>query len=345
MRLLYLIGNGFDLHVGLHTAYTEFLQYYLKQPVPDSLDNVGQRYIKRLKEDIQGNITLWSDLEIQYGKHMSKLGTIGSAVHSLEEELDIINDDIREKLSAYIAKEDEKSIFAEKAKKRFLEDIVKPEAHLRDYEKVEIQQRKNNSNWYRTANIIDFVTFNYTRTIEHLLGNTPLDNAGYRINEPVHVHGYHNQRMILGVNDISQIENEQLRKLTYATDVLVKSDNNHAYGVLHTDECNSLISNAQLICCYGLSFGDTDKMWWQKVCNELRNRSEIIIILFVYISDIPDYSNSGHKLQQRMRQIKDVFLAKGGIEEPDKHKLAQRVFVTINDPIFNVKIDDRSPMD
>ena len=69
----------------------------MAQPIPFELDDVAQRYIKRLKEDINDNIILWSNLELRFGQHMSQ--------H--EEELDIINDDIREKLSVFIGQEED----------------------------------------------------------------------------------------------------------------------------------------------------------------------------------------------------------------------------------------------
>lgn len=344
MRILYLIGNGFDLHVGLKTAYPDFLKYYLTQPLPNDTDEVGQRYIKRLKADIKDNIHLWSDLELQYGKHMSKLGSMGSAVHTLQEELDIINDDLREKLSAYIEKEDKQSYFTEDARKVFLEDAVKPYKHLRDFEQTDINNRRKN-NWQGTVDSVDFITFNYTRTLEHLLGKTPITVGGFEIHEPEHVHGYYDQRMILGVNDASQIENNELKRLAYAIDTLVKADNNHSYGIAHTNHCDSLIRNAQLICCYGLSFGDTDKMWWKKICGELRRRGDLYIVLFAYEPNMPNYANNGHKRELKMRQIREDFLTKGSISDHDKRILSERIFVSFNDPCFNIQIDDRSPME
>ena len=344
MKILYLIGNGFDLHVGLKTAYPAFLKYYLAQPLPDAIDEVGQRFIMRLKNDIQNNIQLWSDLEFRYGKHMSQIGGMGKAVYTLQEELDIINDDIRENLSAYIAEQDRRSFFAENARKTFLDDVVKPYSHLRDFEITEINIHRSNS-WRTTTDVVDFITYNYTRTLEHLIGKTPVITNGFEVHEPVHVHGYYDQRMIFGVNDASQIENDELKKLTYATDTLVKSDNNHSYGVSHTNNCDSLISNAQLICCYGLSFGETDRLWWRKVCEELMRRGDLIIILFSYEPNLPNFANNGHKLQNKMRQKRDEFLTKGGISDPEKRNLEQRIYVSINDIIFNLMVDDRTPME
>ena len=51
-----MIGNGFDIHLGLATSYQEFLQYYLKQSMPD-IGEVGKRYIKRLNDDLRVNLS------------------------------------------------------------------------------------------------------------------------------------------------------------------------------------------------------------------------------------------------------------------------------------------------
>ena len=60
---------------------------------------------------------------------------------------------------------------------------------------------------------------------------------------------------------------------------------------------------------------------------------------------MPSYANHGPKLQDKMRQQVDFFLKQGGIEEPTRRNLQQRVFVSFNDPIFNFRIDDRTPIE
>lgn len=339
-----MIGNGFDVNVGLHTSYPEFLNYYLKQLPSTGIDEVGQRYIKRIKTEIKNDLLRWSDFELVYGKYMSELGKMGSDVHPLDEELEIINDDIREKLSAYIANEDRHSFFAENAKKQFLESILKPEIFLRDYEMNDINNKRNNI-WNRSKNTIDFITFNYTKTIEHLLDKNHQQFSGYNINEPVHVHGYYDNRMILGVNDVSQINNEELKKNAYALDTLVKSRCNHVYGVGHTDKTTMLITNAQLLCTFGLSFGDTDKIWWQQICQQFIHRNDLMVIIFWYVNDFPDFSNGGPKLQRIINEVKDMFLSKGGIGKGDLGIFRNRVYVAINKPIFNFRVDDRTPLE
>ena len=119
----------------------------------------------------------------------------------------------------------------------------------------------------------------------------------------------------------------------------------HTYGDNHTKTCKNLIKNAHLICCYGLSFGDTDKMWWESICEAMMNNGDIITVLFSHSDRTIDFANAGHKLERLRRRIKDQFLSKGGLKEPAKQSVSERIYVSITDPIFNIQIDDRTVVD
>ena len=56
-RIAFLIGNGFDLNIGLATRYDQFCKHYLKEHSEDFL-------AKSMKTDMK----LWSDLELALGK-------------------------------------------------------------------------------------------------------------------------------------------------------------------------------------------------------------------------------------------------------------------------------------
>jgi hypothetical protein len=338
MRILYLIGNGFDLNVGLKTSYPSFLDYYMKQPLPPEIDEFGQECIVRLKDSIKNNISLWSDLELQFGKFTSKLGIANTSEHTVLDELDFISDDLRENLSRYIAGEDNKIVFSEESKQKFIECISKPEDYFRDYEKDAVKKLKRRVG-QTTPNEIDFVSFNYTRTIENLIGDKKVIISGIGVNLPVHVHGYYDERMIFGVNDESQIDNEVLRNDEDAKEVLIKSQNNHTYAVGHTNKVQELINSAQLICVYGLSLGETDKYWWQQICTQLQQRNDLIVLLFWHFDRVGDYSNSGPKLNREKRKIVKRLLGFGRIDSVNKNN-EERVFVSINAPIFDFLVEN-----
>ena len=60
MNILFLIGNGFDINVGLNTRFRDVLKSYLKESNEDPR-------IQKLKKDIDRNFENWADFEKQMG--------------------------------------------------------------------------------------------------------------------------------------------------------------------------------------------------------------------------------------------------------------------------------------
>ena len=87
MKILHILGNGFDINLGLPTEYSEFYEYYDKQ-------SSNSESIHKLKKHINQNFKNWADLELALGKYSSKVET--------ENEFDLIIDDIRDNLAEYL---------------------------------------------------------------------------------------------------------------------------------------------------------------------------------------------------------------------------------------------------
>lgn len=64
MRITFLIGNGFDLNLGLKTRYTDFYPYYCDMP------SHRHRQIARFRELLKqtGSHPLWADFEKALGE-------------------------------------------------------------------------------------------------------------------------------------------------------------------------------------------------------------------------------------------------------------------------------------
>ena len=83
MNVLYLIGNGFDLRLGLPTRYADFLEFY-KGQTPQLGDGHSQREeaIKKYKERFFAEMAeregrgeeQWKDLEIARGEFTTAFG-------------------------------------------------------------------------------------------------------------------------------------------------------------------------------------------------------------------------------------------------------------------------------
>lgn len=69
MRILYIIGNGFDISLGMKTGYPDFYRYYLSFSSKDD-------DITKLKDCIKDNkYETWADLEIGLGKYTSSISS------------------------------------------------------------------------------------------------------------------------------------------------------------------------------------------------------------------------------------------------------------------------------
>lgn len=59
MKHLYIIGNGFDIHTGLHTRYVDF-RLWLEDNYPFIFENMQATY--------DMDVEWWNDFEVQLGK-------------------------------------------------------------------------------------------------------------------------------------------------------------------------------------------------------------------------------------------------------------------------------------
>ncbi|MEB2787271.1 AbiH family protein [Algoriphagus persicinus] len=70
MNILFLIGNGFDLNLGMNTRYADFYEYYNKYIKSSSPK------VLTLKNEISENLQNWSDLELALGQYSSNWGSL-----------------------------------------------------------------------------------------------------------------------------------------------------------------------------------------------------------------------------------------------------------------------------
>ena len=68
MNILFFIGNGFDLKVGLKTSFKHVLKAYLQELTSD------EKIIK-FKETIKRDFENWSDFESYMGEYTEEIGT------------------------------------------------------------------------------------------------------------------------------------------------------------------------------------------------------------------------------------------------------------------------------
>lgn len=135
---------------------------------------------------------------------------------------------------------------------------------------------------YKTFN---FISFNYTCCLDKCIEtvkSTPnsLSSINGEIGEIVHVHGYTDRDLIMGVNDASQIENDEFKQDETVLNELVKPRQNEIIKMNYDYRATQIIKGSRIICIYGMSIGETDQKWWKLIMQWLQmDRNNHLIVL------------------------------------------------------------------
>lgn len=308
MNRLFIIGNGFDIALGLKTSYQDFYDYYAEQPTEDE-------NILLMKQKIRdGRFETWADLEIGLGKFSEYCPDEQVFLSCLF--------DIRTNLKDYLSTQEGQFKNASG-----LNDFIRsPWNYL---EPVNYQQIENfleglpNTGARDTENI---VTLNYTDSIETILWkeNPHLANSVF------HLHGKISN-MVLGVNDESQIANKGFAEKVDFREEFVKPDFNTACMNNKNEAFQEMIYNANLIVLYGTSIGESDKKWWRAIGSRMVEDDDVALIYLPYDKNKDVVNHENYRLRWTRRYYIELF-AKLGIsaEEMANDELRKRIFIGIN---------------
>lgn len=339
MNIVYLIGNGFDLNLGMRTRYEDFYKDYLSRSENDSA--IVRDFIDFVKGRKEAGNENWSDMESALGEYFVKIKTAPMAIELYNHLKYSLSEYITNEEEMYKFDKDQKNVFFEYLKNPYLCNGILPKERTEIYKYIYMLSSENWS--------IRLMTFNYTRTIENILGNSfsesPIQIGTHQTGGVIelsgieHIHGFTKERMIFGVNDVSQIANDELKGVEEITNRYVKSDCNAICGLEHNEKCESWIRNANLICLFGLSFGKTDKKWWELIGETLK-RPDCIVLLFGYGGKKFD-GNQHVELYEAKKAIKDNFLSQTNLNENVKKVFKKKIFVAYNTDMFKLDIGER----
>lgn len=325
MNILYLIGNGFDVSLGMKTRYADFYDAYCAQ----AEENVNSK-VCELKKIIESGKDNWADLEWAFGQYTTRLANY--------QEFEEVYYNLSDALIDYLRREEKKVDPDRFSKEELLKYLVSPEIALTTADQRLVGRGNPNS-----MNNIDLVTFNYTRTIERILNwdaNTPLRGrvAGtgvpWTFGQVLHVHGTLDEgaTILLGVNDPTQIANQVLAKNEEVTDILVKPYSNRVLKQEVDVKCKSFINRADIIVLFGLSVGATDAIWWKEIMGRLSTSSAILII-YHFDTKLAIAPNRGQRLGAIERQVRQNFLRQAGSPVTES-SMRERILVGVNSGMF-----------
>ena len=283
-RVTFLIGNGFDINIGLKTQYSDFYKYYIQHSTNH-----------KLSKEIQADIKRWADLEYELGKYTAKIRFDEMNSFLVEE------DHLEQILADYLENECKKIKIDTPQKKEKI--AIQMQDYLMNFYKgLNNEQKKHIKKYFsmkRESIEYSFINFNYTDTLEKILkitedvvtpdiGVHEAELGGiysHSIGKHIHIHGTTSEEMVLGVNDESQIANKQLCKSSYFKELLIKPESNRRYGQNKIETAKAIIDESMIICIFGMSIGKTDKMWWEYICKWLSGNRDRRLIIFVKKKD------------------------------------------------------------
>ncbi|MFT4644463.1 MAG: hypothetical protein ACI8ZX_000866 [Planctomycetota bacterium] len=321
MNIVFVIGNGFDINLSLNTRYSDFYEVYKNTASKNDS-------IKKLKKNISKSIENWSDLELALGQYTNEIKTKGEFIDVFE--------DIGDNLADYLLKEESKLDISNIDQEKLFKYLSYPENYLTKAQKDKItlfRETWHNMHWH-----INVITLNYTNSFETII-KKPINelkigdhhNAYIYYQGIQHLHGYMDNRMVLGVNDISQIKNESFHNMDEVLDAFVKNNCNIAMQHDIDKICSENIYRANLICIFGSSIGETDKLWWENIGTSLLGNCSLII--FEKRELIPD--RRSYKKKEFREDIKNSFLNKTSLNEEQKKEVFDKIFVGINTKLFD----------
>lgn len=289
MIITFLIGNGFDVNLGLKTRYCDFYKYYVntdssnKPLAIERFKREIDNFIKKERNKTDNDFIDWRDLEIALGKWTANLSA---------EDVQPLYFDIVDNLKEYLRKEyrffDAEAFDSDLFVKYLLNPI---EGYL-----TKIQKEGLLRFWSRFIGKDDFVNiinFNYTHTIEALTGSRGgrllLGNnfAGHKtvLNPIYHIHqSLSDEEILVGLNDESQIANKDFRDNSHICNLLIKPKTNELLGTGINRDCEQVIANTNLFILFGTSVGITDKKWWNAICMKLQG-NDARLLLFEHIRE------------------------------------------------------------
>ena len=294
-ELTVLVGNGFDLGLGLDTHYSDFLNRYLKHGFP-----VRTEAIKAMKDDIRRQrdemSDSWADAEMAFAKldfssYPHKEGAVGAFAEC--------EGDFTEALTNYLLDEEQRFYIPPERKSEATNKFVVQLQKLLSSKLPKLNEA-NNVN-------LEFFNFNYTSTLDQLLSGDVVslesDDATqkqcrFNIGSVHHIHGrLSNSTIVFGVDDSDQIADRIIAAASQQVGYLVKSELDTTLQINELDQFYNRILDSDMIVLFGLSYGRSDRSIWQSIFDAMQRSPLLEVVLCGHAKEPPIVNGAAMSLR------------------------------------------------
>lgn len=319
MIVTFLIGNGFDLNLGMRTSYSDVYKEYMK--TPSKSDSIA-----KLKQDLDKNYKNWADFEMGMADYAARELTEDQLVECVRDFRNFLIDYLDQEQQHWLGYFSERDTLDEhceemcRSYREFYYDLI-------PNERLYIERYLSNPH----RPIIDFrtISFNYTILLDYFI-ETNSKNAEINVCHPVlHPHGKGADGIALGIDNEHQTALPLSRKGKRA---FVKPYFNQDYDSKRVDDAIEVIEKSDIICIYGLSLGDSDQAWRDALAQWLQEDPNGRIVWYAYeVADV-NTKNKDEILDEEER-LKHIFLSKLGLDN-DFDEYENQIYIPIKRTIF-----------
>lgn len=330
MNITFLIGNGFDLNAGLKTTYSAFLKQYTSSSKSDADP------IKYFKQVILKDAQMWSNAELAFGAATKQFEEDGYTA----EDFCACHEDFCVQLAKYLKEQEQRlhyTALKDALTKGFSNGIL---SYKKGFREAEVDLLKHGENAVSGAYTFNFITFNYTALIgichqfmQHtekpLLGARVVNHIQYEnvCGNLIYAHGHVDSDMVLGVNDVSQIAAPSLFEGydDFFINEVIKQKTNELNGRNTDKKAFELLQKSDLIYIYGMSIGATDKLWWDRICTLMAQKSHLHLI--IHRHDAPEEGLIRRRFLEFTNQVKKEFTAYSQMNDAIRKALETRIHI------------------
>jgi hypothetical protein len=244
---LYIIGNGFDLDLGIKSGYNDFLKsdQFKNLVNPNTECDFAKYLFKQINNESE---VKWVDIEIELKRYVNNI--CSKSPTAFKEEFNSLT----KALQSYLLSVN------------VLNPIDESKGSIRLVKKI-INDLKGTQSTTRIIN------FNYTSNIVQLVDNLNRKNYSTTLIDLINVHGKLNEEIILGIEDGALIDQKE-------DFVFLKKGMNDSYS---NNKWHQSYLEAKEITIFGHSLGESDQDVFKPMFENLlqtRSMSKVINIYF-----------------------------------------------------------------
>lgn len=318
MNITFLVGNGFDLRLGMKTRFTDMYEGYIVQ---GSASDAIRRFKEMLKVDAP-NYKTWGDFEMAMAEKAKEFDDEDSFIECLRDfklymvsHLESEQTQFNQRMSVHRDFKgyciDEVSISIDKFYTGLRPNVINEFVRLGVTNKPEY----------------NFISFNYTIVFDSLLDV-------YK-QAPIHIHGKLGADVVLGADNL-----EQVKDLPYKTSrrfyrAFIKPEFNKSYDYARLEKAGDILNSSNIICIYGMSLGKSDLSWTKRLKNWLLARKDNHLVYFVYDESKFNKSNWDAIIDEEEKRIATL-LGRICDSSEEMDKVFNQIHIPVGYDIFNI---------